>query len=224
MRKITINPTASGKFQIGGLNFGDILRRSRQTKNWEKAAEMRFAVVQELLEEVGDDEAITIDWDDAATRQAMEIVYSSANDYLSIGEVETAVAIWESLCDMDEEDHFEAKIMLALCYAYIEDFDCLESVMFDISPKSAEYHLITLWATFRREGGIERDALRSLRTRHRAWYEEFVAEEHPIDDAFLEARSSERPSAGVEARELWLATESLWCNCPEFFEALRKAK
>lgn len=183
---------------------------------------MRFDAVQALIDAVGEDE-ITLDWDDARTRSAMELLYVAATDQLCTGEVEMAVALWESLAALDEEDHLSVSVPLAFCYVELEDYPCLEEAMFDLSPKTAEYHLITLWAEYRRTGGVDRDALRTLRTRHKEWYEELVADEHPADEAYLEDCRRERPSARTEARELWFVTAPLWAMHPEFLQTVKKA-
>ena len=114
-------------------------------------------------------------------------------------------------------------VLLALCYVELEDYDCLEEAMFDISTKTPEYHLLTLWAEYHRTGGIDRDALRTLRTRHKEWFAEFVADEHPVDEAYLADSRSERPSARTEARELWFATAAVWERNKEFLVAISKA-
>ena len=67
------------------------------------------------------------------------------------------------------------------------------------------------------------DALRELRTRHKEWFSEFIAENHPVDEAYLADSRKEKPSATTEARELWFVLEPLMRNYPEFIEALRKA-
>lgn len=225
MKKASLKPTASGLWQIQGGLFDQSLQHSSRLERegkWAEACEMRFEGAQQLLDLVGE-EPTPLDWNDQNSRSAMELLYRSAADHLAIGEVEMAVALWESLLEMDEEDHFEAIVLLAFAYVEIEDFDCLESAMFDISTKSPEYHLLTLWAEYVRSGGIERDALRQMRTRHKAWWEEFVAQEHPVDEAYLSNCRSERPSQQTEAREFWFATESIWERNAEFIEALRKA-
>lgn len=225
MKKASLRPTASGLWQIQGGLFDQSLQHSSRLERegkWAGACEMRFEGAQQLLDLVGE-EPTPLDWNDQNSRSAMELLYRSAADHLAIGEVEMAVALWESLLEMDEEDHFEAIVLLAFAYVEIEDFDCLESAMFDISTKSPEYHLLTLWTEYVRSGGIERDALRQMRTRHKAWWEEFVAQEHPVDEAYLSNCRSERPSQQTEAREFWFATESIWARNAEFIEALRKA-
>ena len=106
--------------------------------------------------------------------------------------------------DFDEEDHLQATIMLAFCYVELEDYDCLESVISDISPKTAEYSLLMLWSTYRQTQGVERDALREMRTRHKVWWEEFTAAEHPLDEAFLDVTVNKLdiPLAVEIAREI----------------------
>lgn len=222
MRKLVVRPTSSGLWQVDGL--GDLLLRSREleAKAWPEAADMRFEGVQRLLDAIGEEE-VSLDWEHRPTRSAMELLYVAATDQLTVGEVETAVAIWEMLLSLDEEDHLSASVLVAFCYVELGDFECWEEAMFNISTKTPEYHLLSLWAEFRRTGGVDRDALHSLRKRHKAWYEEFVATEHPADEAYLADCRSERPSAQTEARELWFATAPLWKNNDDFIQTIIKA-
>ena len=222
MRKIVVRPTSSGLWHVEGGGFGDLLRRAAEKEKWADAADMRFEGVQRLLDTIPDED-VMLDWADGATRDAMELIYASAADHLSVGEVEMAAALWENLAAMDEEDHMSVNILLAICYIELEDYDCLEEAMFDISPKSPEYHLLNLWAEYRRTGGVDRDALRTLRTRHKEWFAEFVATEHPVDEEYLKDSRSERPSPRTEARELWFATSAVWEHNGEFLQTISKA-
>ena len=222
MRKIVVRPTSSGLWHVEGGGFGDLLRRAAEKEEWADAADMRFEGVQRLLDAIPDED-VMLDWADGATRDAMELIYASAADHLSVGEVEMAAALWENLAAMDEEDHMSVNILLAICYIELEDYDCLEEAMFDISPKSPEYHLLNLWAEYRRTGGVDRDALRTLRTRHKEWFAEFVAAEHPADEEYLKDSRSERPSPRTEARELWFATSAVWEHNVEFLQTISKA-
>ena len=222
MRKIVVRPTSSGLWHVEGGGFGDLLRRAAEKERWADAADMRFEGVQRLLDAIPDED-VMLDWADGATRDAMELIYASAADHLSVGEVEMAAALWENLAAMDEEDHMSVNILLAICYIELEDYDCLEEAMFDISPKSPEYHLLNLWAEYRRTGGVDRDALRTLRTRHKEWFAEFVATEHPADEEYLKDSRSERPSPRTEARELWFATSAVWEHNVEFLQTISKA-
>lgn len=202
----------------------DDLRRSREREkeSWPAAADMRFEAVQRLVDALGDEE-VHLDWDDAPTRSAMELLYAAGADQLLVGEVETAVALWETLLAVDEEDHLSVSVPLAFGYVELEDFDCWEEMMFSISSKSPEYHLLTLWAEYRRTGGVERDALRTLRSRHKVWFEEFIADEHPVDEEYLADSRTERPSQRTEARELFFATAPLWERNANFMKTIKKA-
>lgn len=226
MKKASVVPISSELWKIEeGECFADILHRSQrmeQANEWAKACELRFEGAQQLLDIIGEEE-VRLDWNDKCSRAAMELLYRSAADNLLVGEVEVAVALWESLLELDPEDHLEAIVPLAFAYVEIEDYDCLESALFDISPKSPEYHLLMLWAEYRRSGGIERDSLRQLRTRHKEWWGEFVAEEHPADERYLKDCQNERPSQQTEAREFWFATQSIWERNTGFIKALQKA-
>lgn len=224
MKRFSVTPSASGLLRICG---GDFVRTLREVRACERdgrgreACRLRFEAVQRLIEGLDDD--ARLDWDDDEARAAMELLYASAADHLSAGNVEMAAAIWERLTECDEEDRLEAVVMLAFCYPVLGEWECFDEAMFDIPMKSPEYSLLTLWCGFCRCGGIDRDALRMLRTRHKAWYGEFVAAEHPATEEFLAEIRGERPSPQAEARELWFATVPLWTNRPDFIEALRKA-
>ncbi len=222
MRKIVVSPTSSGLWQVAGGDFGDLLRRARECKEWAQAADMRFEGVRRLLDAIPEED-VSLDWNDRPTRAAMELIYASAADHLSVGEVEMAAALWENLVAMDEEDHMSVNTLLAICYVELEDYDCWEEAMFDISPKAPEYHLLSLWAEYHRTGGVDRDALRTLRTRHKEWFTEFTATEHPADEEYMADSRSERPKPRTEARELWFATSSVWERNRDFLETISKA-
>lgn len=205
--------------------FGSVLRRSQMLDREGRVGEacrMRFDAVQRLDDLLGDD-PVALDWADGATRSSLELIYASAADHFAIGDAEMAAALWERLLELDGEDHMEAVVMLAFCYVELEDYDCFDDAMFDIPSKSPEYSLLSLWREFRRTGGIDVDALHTLRARHRAWYDEFTADEHPADGKYMAECRGERVSASVEARELWFATAPLWERHPDFIGALRRA-
>lgn len=222
MARVVVKPTSSGLWRVDGL--GDALRRSREREreSWPAAADMRFDAVQRLLDALGDEE-VHFDWEDSHTRATMELLYVAGADQMLVGEVETAVALWETLLAVDEEDHLSVSVPLAFGYVELEDFDCWEEMMFSISQKSPEYHLLTLWAEYRRTGGVERDALRTLRSRHKVWFEEFIADEHPVDEEYLSDSRAERPSQRTEARELYFATATLWERNANFLKTIKKA-
>ena len=222
MQRIKITPSASGEYQIAAPDFVGFKQSLLKINDWTQAAEKRFEMVQQLLDSMGDDD-MPLDWEHSNTRAAIETIYASAIDSLSVGEIEIAAALWENLMGLDQEDHMNVSVPLAFCYVVLEDFDCLESVMFDISPKRAEYHLLMLWGEYFRTKGIAIDSLRELRTRHKAWYAEILADTHPIDDAYLADSRKEKPSPTTEARELWFVLEPLFESHPEFIETLRKA-
>lgn len=222
MQRIKITPSASGEYQIAAPDFVGFKQSLLKINDWSQAAEKRFEMVQQLLDSMGDDD-MPLDWEHSNTRAAIETIYASAIDSLSVGEIEIAAALWENLMGLDQEDHMNVSVPLAFCYVVLEDFDCLESVMFDISPKRAEYHLLMLWSEYFRTKGIAIDSLRELRTRHKAWYAEILADTHPIDDAYLADSRKEKPSPTTEARELWFVLEPLFESHPEFIETLRKA-
>ena len=221
MARITINPTSSGLWHVEGL--GDELRRSREREkeSWAAAADMRFEAVQRLVDVLGEEE-VHLDWEHRPTRAAMELLYAAAADQFVVGETETAAALWETLLEVDEEDHMSVSVLLAFCYVELEDYDCWDEMMFSISPKTPEYHLLTLWAEYRRTGEIPDGEVRVLSFKHRLFFEEFRAVEHPIDEEYLNGLEAEPPTRQAQARQLWLQTENLWALHTDFIEALRE--
>lgn len=224
MARVEIKPQGSGVMRVEGVDYARLLRQAEEKElkgQYAEACELRFDAVQKFLDQAGE-EPLTLDWEDKNSRALIELFYRSASDHLQIGEVEMAVALWECVTDFDEEDHFEANVMLAFSYVSLEDWDCLESARFSISPKTPEYHLLTLWESYMRSGELEKGALQELCSRHREWWEEFVAEQHPVDEAYRADCRVEHPKKKTEAREFWFATEPLWETYVEFIEKIRK--
>ncbi|MEE1098618.1 MAG: tetratricopeptide repeat protein, partial [Alistipes sp.] len=63
-----------------------------------------------------------------------------------------------------------------------------------------------------------------LKRSFKSYYEEFTSEEHPSDDNYLKDIESQSPSQSAQARELWLKTESLWADEPQFITLLKESK
>ena len=103
----------------------------------------------------------------------------------------------------------------------MEEWDAFDDLVIDLTDKSAEAVVARLWAEQRAEGVVDKSLLKLLQSRHKAYYEELISDEHPDDEAFRRDIASERPSQRAEAREWWLLTEPLWREFPEFVEALK---
>lgn len=89
---------------------------------------------------------------------------------------------------------------------------------------TAARRILALWCDFRRNGVLSEGYLRRLKTRFSHFYEEFMADQHPIDEFYLTEIEKEKPSRRALARELWLQTEHLWKLFPDFVEALRQTR
>ena len=159
-------------------------------------------------------------WEHANSRAAIVVLHGSAMDHFRIGDLEMAMAQLEMLLDCDPEDHMEGVNMLALCYIAMEEWEAYADIEIDLTEKSAEAVLARMWASFKRDGKVDRSLLSLLKSRHAAFYAELTAAEHPDDAAFRKDIESERPSQRAEAREWWLMTEPLWAEFPEFLDAI----
>ena len=112
-------------------------------------------------------------------------------------------------------------MLLAFDYVALDEQEAFDEVVNDISDKYASRELLLLWSSFRRDGRLPEGELQRFRTRFAPYYAEFVAADHPADDAYLRDIESARPTEAAQARELWLRTENLWRLWPEFVAALR---
>jgi hypothetical protein len=154
----------------------------------------------------------------------VSVLYGSAVDHFRIGDLEMAMAQLELLLDCDPEDHFDSVNLLALCYVAMEEWELFDDLLIDLTDKSAEAVVARLWASLERDGEMDSELVKLLKSRHKEFYAELLAAEHPADEAFQKDIASEHPSRKAEAREWWLLTEPLWSEYPEFIDELRAAR
>lgn len=225
--ELRFNPTPDQTFELeGGAKYNFIRAKERideldRAGRYAEACEARYQGFQLLADALPEDEPMPLRWEHANSRAAIMILHGSAIDHFRIGDLEMAMAQLELLLDCDPEDHLEAINLLALCYATVEEWELYDEVELDLTDKSAESVVARLWASWRRDGAVDKGALSLLRSKFKPYYAEFTAVEHPDDDAFRQDIMSERPSQGAQAREWWLLTEPLWAEFPEFIKALR---
>lgn len=225
--ELKFNPTPDQTFELeGGAKYNFIRAKERideldRAGRYAEACEARYQGFQLLADALPEDEPMPLRWEHANSRAAIMILHGSAIDHFRIGDLEMAMAQLELLLDCDPEDHLEAINLLALCYATVEEWELYDEVELDLTDKSAESVVARLWASWRRDGAVDKGALSLLRSKFNPYFAEFTAVEHPDDDAFRQDIMSERPSQGAQAREWWLLTEPLWAEFPEFVEALK---
>lgn len=225
--ELRFNPTPDQTFELeGGAKYNFIRAKERideldRAGRYAEACEARYQGFQLLADALPEDEPMPLRWEHANSRAAIMILHGSAIDHFRIGDLEMAMAQLELLLDCDPEDHLEAINLLALCYATVEEWDLYDEVELDLTDKSAESVVARLWASWRRDGAVDKGALSLLRSKFKPYFAEFTAVEHPDDDAFRQDIMSERPSQGAQAREWWLLTEPLWSEFPEFLKALK---
>lgn len=225
--ELRFNPTPDQTFELeGGAKYNFIRAKERideldRAGRYAEACEARYQGFQLLADALPEDEPMPLRWEHANSRAAIMILHGSAIDHFRIGDLEMAMAQLELLLDCDPEDHLEAINLLALCYATVEEWELYDEVELDLTDKSAESVIARLWASWRRDGAVDKGALSLLRSKFKPYYAEFTAVEHPDDDAFRRDIMSERPSQGAQAREWWLLTEPLWVEFPEFIQSLK---
>lgn len=225
--ELRFNPTPDQTFELeGGAKYNFIRAKERideldRAGRYAEACEARYQGFQLLADALPEDEPMPLRWEHANSRAAIMILHGSAIDHFRIGDLEMAMAQLELLLDCDPEDHLEAINLLALCYAAVEEWELYDEVELDLTDKSAESVVARLWASWRRDGAVDKGALSLLRSKFKPYFAEFTAVEHPDDDAFRQDIMSERPSQGAQAREWWLLTEPLWAEFPDFIQSLK---
>lgn len=225
----SLTPTSNQTFEIvgrGEYDFDSILHHSyelqEQDHDVEAACNERFYAFQRIVAILPEDEEIILEWEHPNTRAALEIIYASAVDHFLINDFEMAAGMFEMLLDLDPEDHMGCVITLAFCYVAMEEYELFDDIANDISDKQPEKHLLLMWADFRRTGKIPDGEFRLLSFKHRLFFEEFRAVDHPIDEEYLHGLEAETSTRQAQARQLWLQTENLWALHTDFIEALRE--
>ena len=228
--KPVLRPTGEDSYVIAYLpaadgddfDFAAELARSRRQedeRDFEGACNTRLHAFQRLVDMIPEEGETVLEWEDEPTLTG----YCSGIDHFLAGDWEMAAAIFEMLLDVDPEDHTEATIPLAYTYIAMEEYESFDDIINDVNDKYIDKVILTLWSEFRRTGTLPHGEVVRLRSRFRPYYDEFLAGEHPVSDAYLQEIRAERPSKEALARELWLQTEHLWSLFPGFVEALRKA-
>lgn len=227
MQKATLNPTPDQTFEVvgqGPYDFVRVLARARDMQtsgDVEGACNERFRAFQRLAELIPEDEEVVLEWNHRNSQAALELIHASAVDHFLINDFEMSAALLEMLLELDPEDHLEGSELLAFDYLAMDEQELFDEVINDVSDKSAAREVLLLWASFRRDGTLPEGELKRFRSRFAPWFAEFVAAEHPADEAYLRDIESERPTVAAQARELWLRTENLWALWPGFIEALK---
>lgn len=230
MRKAYLDPTPDQTFEVvgeGAYDFAETLAHSRRLQSAgdvAAACDMRFQAFQRLSELIPDDEPVNLEWNHRNSRAALELIRASAIDHFLIDDFELSAAMLELLLDLDPEDHLEGSVLLAFDYLAMDEWESFDEVIDDVPDKEASRELLLLWSAYKREGRLPEGELKRFKNRFSPFFTEFVASEHPADEAYLRDIESQRPTPAAQARELWLQTENLWTRWPEFIEALRASR
>lgn len=221
-------PTANQSFRlVGNGSRGNLVSRLEQSYSaensgdYQTACRLRYEAFEDVLSTLPDDEQsiVELDRNHPNTLAAMEIMLASAVDNYLAGEGEMAAAQAELLLDCDSEDPLEATPLLALCYAMIGEWECLEDIDADLGDKSAVRPLMHALREFV-EGGTISDSAAAELSRFRDFVAELKSADHTPDKRYLDDISSERPSRAALARELYLRCEPVFAIYSGFVEAL----
>ena len=226
---LELQPTANQTFRLIGYGSrGNLAARleqsykAEQSGDYQTACQLRYEAFEDILSTLPDDEqsVVTLDRNHPNTLAAMETMLASAVDNYLAGEGEMAAAQLELLLDCDDEDPLEATPILALCYAMIGEWECLEDIDTDLGDKTALAPLLRALREYVTTGKIEGATMSQL-SRFKEFMIELKRTDHPTDDAYLGDISSERPSRAALARELYLRAEPALALYPDFLSELK---
>ncbi|MFG6354154.1 MAG: hypothetical protein K1V69_01915 [Alistipes sp.] len=228
-RDSMLKPTLDQRFEIVARGRYDFVRRSEKIDallsegRTAEACNERFHAFQDIAGLLPEEEATELRWEHRNSAAAIDIVRAAAVDQFLLGDLEMSEAMLEMVLDIDPEDHTGAVELLALCYAATGEWELFDEMSIDLSERSAAATVVRLWAAWRRERRIDEALLQTMRRSFKEYLAEFTAQSHDADEAYMADISSSSPSHAAEARELWLQTEPLWREYPDFVEALRDA-
>ena len=226
---LELQPTANQTFRLIGYGSrGNLAARleqsykAEQSGDYQTACQLRYEAFEDILSTLPDDEqsVVTLDRNHPNTLAAMETMLASAVDNYLAGEGEMAAAQLELLLDCDDEDPLEATPVLALCYAMIGEWECLEDIDTDLGDKTALAPLLRALREYVTTGKIEGATMSQL-SRFKEFMIELKRADHPTDDTYLGDISSERPSRAALARELYLRAEPALALYPDFLSELK---
>lgn len=227
MKKAELKPTPEQTFELvgrGEYDFAAVLERSYRMQaegRVEEACNERYQAVQRLTDLLPEDEEIILEFGHRNSRAALELLQASSVDHFLISDFEMAAALSELLLDLDPEDHLENIALSGFCYVALGEYELFDEIAGDISDSLPEKHILKLWSAFRQSGKLPEDILQRFRERFTTFWEEFTSDEHPVDEAYIADSESESPSRKALARRLWLQTEHLWAQHPDFIQKLK---
>lgn len=226
--RVRLEPTENQTFILRGRGAaGDFVARAARARAAEErgdygaACEERYAAAAAVVEALPEDEAVDLEWGDANTRAALEVLHDAAVDNFLVGDFELAAAQLELVLDCDGEDHTGATPTLALCYVALREWDCLDDIWGDIDGRSAFAAVVAVLRAHVSGGEADAEQVAALR-RFAAVCAELRADEHPASADYLRDIATDRPSQHALARELYLQIAPLLALYPATADYLRR--
>lgn len=226
--RLRLEPTENQTFVLRGnrgCDFAAVRRRAAEAEqrgDYLAACQVRYEAFGWLVDALPDDEPTPMEWSDPNTQAALETVRDSAADNFVVGDFELAAAQLEMLLDCDGEDHTGATPALALCYAALGEWECLDEIQPDLDDRSPLCALLAALHEYVAGGAVSAAAAAAVRRFEHLWAE-LGAAEHPVGDDCLKDISPARPSPAAQARDMWLQFSPIFTLHPGFTAALLAA-
>ncbi|MEG1607080.1 MAG: hypothetical protein RR066_01065 [Mucinivorans sp.] len=115
----------------------------------EEACEQRLMGAQMTLDALSEDEAMEINMSHEKNHVFVEIIFLSGYDHYVFGDFEMAAAMFETVMELDPEDHFGAALPLTYCYIALGEWELFEEHYSPALFSRLEAELIEAWAAQR---------------------------------------------------------------------------
>lgn len=130
---ITFTPAGDNLFNIeSDLDFKALLNQSEkllEEGDVEGACQLRLNTAIAALEAIdSQDDDVELDMENTDNHPFVEIISNSGLDHYLICDFDTAAAMFETVLELDSEDHLGVIAPLAYCYVALEEQESLEEI------------------------------------------------------------------------------------------------
>lgn len=131
--KINFTPAIDDLYNIeSDFDFAECIASSdrlMQQGETAQACQMRLDAAMEILEQIDDaPEDLELDMNNEDNHPIVELVCNCGLDHYHICDFEIAAVMFETVLQLDSDDHFDILTPLAYCYAAMGEHDALEDV------------------------------------------------------------------------------------------------
>lgn len=222
MIKIFIHPQSDQTFTLThSFKGGDAaLRKYIHPDDYIEGCQRRAEIAIDVAESLPDEE-MELKMEDRTTRMLMEVISESAWDHILGKDLETALALLETLYIYDMEDTFSMIPTLCMCYLEDEQWDTFDETISDIDEKSYLNPVLTAYKEYLIDGTCSNHTLSRLK-KYPALVNEIKSLDHTMTPQMQEDLLQENPKEETLVRNLYLQLEQIISHNNEVVNYLKQ--